>query len=68
MVPTLEAGSLQRADRGLAARARALHEDVDLLDAVLLRLAGSVLGGELSSDGVDLREPLKPRGPTTPRR
>src|SRR5215203_2858036 len=36
----LEAGGLQRADRGLAARTRALHEDVDLLHAVLLRLAG----------------------------
>src|SRR5688572_18226725 len=34
----LEACGLQRTDRGLAARARALHEDVDLLDAVLLRL------------------------------
>src|SRR5690349_13135802 len=41
----LEAGGLQRADRGLAARARALDEDVDLLDAVLLRLAGSGLRG-----------------------
>src|SRR6478735_3548585 len=38
----LEAGGRQRADRGLAARTRTLHEDVDLLDAVLLRLAGSV--------------------------
>src|SRR4029453_3873819 len=31
-------------------RARALHEDVDLLDAVLLRLAGSVLGGQLRGE------------------
>src|SRR5690606_31009441 len=39
-----------RTDRGLAARTRALHEHVDLLDAVLLRLAGSVLGGELRGE------------------
>src|SRR5690349_15048682 len=37
----LEAGGRQRADRGLAARTRTLHEDVDLLDAVLLRLTRS---------------------------
>src|SRR5690606_11607890 len=41
----LEAGRGERADRGLAARARALHEDVDLLQAVLLRLARGGLGG-----------------------
>src|SRR6478736_8790953 len=41
----LEAGGRERADRGLAARARALDEDVDLLDTVLLRLAGSGLRG-----------------------
>src|SRR5690606_34540386 len=41
----LEAGGLQRADRGLAARARALDEHVDLLDTVLLGLAGSGLRG-----------------------
>src|SRR5450830_2135216 len=35
----LEAGRLERADRGLAARTRALDEDVDLLHAVLLRTA-----------------------------
>src|SRR5579875_1205099 len=43
----LEAGRLQRADRRLAARARTLDEDVDLLQAVLLRLAGGALGGHL---------------------
>src|SRR6201996_9836462 len=46
----LQAGGLQRPDRGLAARTRALHEHVDLLDAVLLRLAGSVLGGQLRGE------------------
>ena len=46
----LEAGGLQRPDRGLAARARALDEHVDLLHAVLLRLAGGVLGGQLRGE------------------
>src|SRR4028118_906244 len=46
----LEACGLERADGGLAARARALHEDVDLLHAVLLRLAGAVLGGHLRGE------------------
>src|SRR5690606_14038686 len=39
----LEAGCLQRTDRGLTTRTRSLHEDVDLLDTVLLRLAGGGL-------------------------
>src|SRR6266516_2571764 len=43
----LETGSLQRADRGLAARARSLDEDVDLAQTVLLGLAGGTLGGHL---------------------
>src|SRR5690242_19328981 len=46
----LEAGSSEGADRRLAARARALDEDVDLLQAVLLRLAGGVLGGHLRGE------------------
>src|SRR4051794_25053440 len=46
----LEASGGQRTDRRLAARARGLHEHVDLLDAVLLRLAGGVLGGHLRSE------------------
>src|SRR5256886_14768393 len=46
----LEAGGLQRPDGGLTARTRALHEHVDLLHAVLLRLAGGVLGGQLRGE------------------
>src|SRR4051795_3455186 len=46
----LEPGGLQRADGGLAARARALHEDLPLLQPLLDALAGSGvrrdLGGE----------------------
>src|SRR5207237_1661732 len=37
----LEACCLKRADRGLAARARSLDEDFDLLEAVLHPLAGA---------------------------
>jgi hypothetical protein len=59
----LEAGGLQGADRGLAARARALDEHVDLAHAVLLGAARGVLGGHLRAYGVDLREPLKPTWP-----
>src|SRR5215813_13855460 len=46
----LEAGGLKRADRGLAARARALHEDLDLLQAVLHALAGTGVGGHLRGE------------------
>src|SRR5690242_2545625 len=46
----LEAGGLERPDRRLAARARALDEDVDLAHAVLLRAAGSGLGGHLGGE------------------
>src|SRR5690606_13993939 len=55
----LEAGRLQRADRGLATRARALHEDVDLLHAVLLRLARSGLGREAGGEGGRLARALE---------
>src|SRR5882724_4272123 len=55
----LEAGGLQRADRGLAARTRALHEHVDLLHAVLLRLAGGVLGGQLCGERSRLTRALE---------
>src|SRR5690349_15893106 len=56
----LEPGGGQRADRGLAAGARPLHEDVDLLHAVLLRLAGGVLGGHLRRERRRLARTLEP--------
>src|SRR3954470_24338861 len=66
-LPDLEAGGLQGADRGLAAGAGTLHEDVDLLHAVLLRLAGAVLGGHLRRERRRLARALEPdvpgRGP-----
>src|SRR3954452_13765290 len=46
----LEARGLQRADRGLAARARALHEDLDLLHALLDALAGGSVSGDLRGE------------------
>src|SRR5699024_8497257 len=55
----LEAGRGERADRGLAPGARALHEDVDLLQTVLLRLAGGGLGGHLRGVGGRLARALE---------
>src|SRR6476619_6257848 len=55
----LEAGGLERTDRGLAARARTLDEDVDLLQAVLLRLAGGVLGSHLRRERRGLARALE---------
>src|SRR5690242_9748884 len=49
-LPDLQAGGLQRADRGLAAGAGTLDEDVDLANAVFLRLAGGVLRRELRGE------------------
>src|SRR5205823_10013640 len=46
----LEPGGLQRADRGLAARARALDEDLDLLHALLDALAGGRVGRHLRGE------------------
>src|SRR4051812_5119010 len=46
-----QTGGLERADRGLAARARALDEDLDLLQALLDALAGSGVGGHLRGEG-----------------
>ena len=55
----LQAGGLQGTDRGLAARAGALDEHVDLLHAVLLRAAGRRLGGELRGERGRLARPLE---------
>src|SRR6266568_6225867 len=55
----LQAGRLQRADRGLPARPWALDEDVDLAHAVLLRLAGGVLGRHLRGERGGLARPLE---------
>src|SRR4051812_9569301 len=55
----LQAGGLQRPDRRLAARARALDEDVDLLHAVLLRLARAVLRGHLRGERRGLARALE---------
>src|SRR5829696_2399759 len=46
----LEPGGLQRADRGLPARARALDEDLDLLHALLDALAGGRVGRHLRGE------------------
>src|ERR1044071_1361445 len=55
----LEACGLQRPDRGLAARARALHEDLDLLHALLDALAGGRVGRHLSGEGSRLAGALE---------
>src|SRR4051794_8103998 len=46
----LEPGRLQRADRGLAARARALHVDLDLLKSLLHALLGGRVGRHLGGE------------------
>src|SRR6476620_7283542 len=55
----LKAGDLQRADRGLAARARALHEDLDLLHALLDALAGRGVCRDLGGEGRGLARALE---------
>src|SRR5664279_3740385 len=45
-----EAGGLQRANRRVATRARALDEDLDLLQAVLHALARAGVGRHLSGE------------------
>ena len=56
----LEPGGLQRADRGLAARARPLHEDLDFLQPVLHALAGGGVGRDLGGERRGLARPLEP--------
>ena len=58
----LQTGGLERADGGLAAASGTLDEDGDLLEAVLHRHLGGLLGGS-AANGVDLREPLNPTVP-----
>src|SRR5919112_2774808 len=55
----LEPGGLQRPDRGLAARAGALHEDLDLLHALLDALARGRVGGHLRGEGGRLARALE---------
>ena len=55
----LQAGGLQGADRGLAAGAGTLDEDVNLLHAVLLGAPGGGLGGELGGVGGRLARALE---------
>src|SRR2546425_3349250 len=56
----LEARSLEGADRGLTTRARALHEDLDLLQAVLHAFPSTRVGGHLSGEGRRLAGALEP--------
>src|ERR671920_1729433 len=58
-LPDLEARGLQGADGRLATGARALHEDVDLAHAVLLRLARRVLGSHLRRERRGLARALE---------
>src|SRR5215210_422954 len=55
----LEAGGLQRPDRGLATRAGALHEDLDLLHALLDALARGGVGRDLRGEGRRLARALE---------
>src|SRR4029453_16590821 len=63
----LQAGGRERADRSLATRARALHEHVDLLQPVLLRLASGGFRRQLRGERGGLAGALEPhvagRGP-----
>ena len=56
----VEAGGLQRADRGLAAGAGALGEDLDLLEAVLHALFGGRVGGHLGGERGRLARAFEP--------
>src|SRR5256714_11517818 len=57
----LEPRRLERADRRLAAGARPLDEDLDLLEAVLHALAGAGVGGHLSGERRRLARALEAR-------
>src|SRR5215831_4427417 len=59
----LETGGLQRADGRLAPSSGASHEHLDLLQAVLHRLAGRQLGGRLRGEGRALTRALEPGAP-----
>src|SRR5207237_8048580 len=56
----LEAGGLERADRRLASGARALHEDLDLLQAVIHALPSARVGGDLRGERRRLARALEP--------
>src|SRR6478609_6966628 len=58
----LEADRTQGPDRGLAARARALDEDIDLLHAVVHRPAPGGLGGHLRGERGGLARALEADG------
>src|SRR2546421_11978923 len=58
----LEAGGLERADRRLATRARALDEDLDLLEAGLHPLARARVRGHLGGKRRRLARALEPGG------
>src|SRR5665811_449610 len=55
----LQTGGLQRADRGLAARARPANEDLDLLEAMLHAFLGTGLGRDLGGEGRALARALE---------
>src|SRR5918994_1423278 len=56
----LQTGGRERADRGLATRTGALHEHVDLLQPVLLRLASGGLRRQLGGERGGLAGALEP--------
>src|SRR4051794_11849531 len=56
----LDAHVLDRTDRGLAARTRTLHHDVDLADTVLHGATGALLGGHLRRERRGLAGALEP--------
>src|SRR5207244_13341904 len=56
----LQAGRLQRADGRLSAGPGASHEDLDLLEAVLHRLARRELGRRLGGEGCALARAFEP--------